>query len=148
MFPNVREIVLIRDLRDIVCSSMATKGADFDMILADAVSAGQMFQAILDTAGDGVLVLKYEEYVQQRDAALGRLFGFLGLGRPGQAEAGLADLFNVHATSESPEASVGRWRRDLSPAQQAACSVLGPFLERLGYRDQVSGAGPSVDRGF
>lgn len=133
MFPNLREIVLVRDFRDIVCSSMATKGANFDVIFKDVLAAAHMFREILDAGTDGLLMLKYEDYVADKQAALGRLFGYLGLGVPGSGEGALKELFDVHATSTSPEASIGRWRRDLTPEQQARCEVFAPFLERLGY---------------
>lgn len=133
MFPNVREVLLVRDFRDIVCSSMATKGADFEQIFKDVVAAAQMFRKILDAGTDGLLILKYEDYVTNKPEALARLFGFLGLGVPGAGEGGLKALFNVHATSASPEASIGRWRRDLTAEQQARCEAFAPFLEHLGY---------------
>jgi hypothetical protein len=133
MFPNLREIVLVRDFRDIVCSSMATKNANFEVIFNDVLAAAHMFRGILDAGTDGLLVLRYEDYVADKQATLGRLFGYLGLGVPGSGEGALKDLFDVHATSTSPEASIGRWRRDLTPEQQARCDVFAPFLERLGY---------------
>jgi hypothetical protein len=133
MFPNIREIVLVRDFRDIICSSMATKDANFEAIFKDVVAAAHMFRKILDAGTDGLMLLKYEDYVLDKQATLARLFGYLGLGIPGSGEGALRELFDVHATSKSAEASIGRWRRDLTPEQQARCKVFAPFLEGLGY---------------
>lgn len=133
MFPNVREVLLVRDFRDIVCSSMATKGAQFDLILEDTMVAAQDMTRIRQEAGDTALLLRYEDYVLHKQQTLARLFGFLGLAVPAEPEQGLKTLFDVHATSQSPEASIGRWKRDLTPEQQARCEVFGPWLAELGY---------------
>ncbi len=133
MFPNIREVVLVRDFRDIVCSSIATKSADFERIFNDVLAAAHMFHKILDAGTDGLLVLRYEDYVLDKQATLHRLFGYLGLRGPDDRGGALKELFDVHATSTSPEASIGRWRRDLAPEQQARCDVFAPFLETLGY---------------
>ncbi len=133
MFPNLREIVLVRDFRDIVCSSMATKNANFNLVFEDVLAAAAMMARIVTDGTDGVLLLKYEDYVTNKPEALARLFGYLGLGVPGGEDGALKSLFDVHATSASPEASIGRWRRDLTAEQRERCGAFAPFLERLGY---------------
>jgi hypothetical protein len=43
-------------------------------------------------------------------------------------------LFATHATSASVEASIGRWRRELSPQQKRLCAdIYGDFLRQFGY---------------
>jgi len=131
MFPNVHEILLVRDFRDIVCSSMATKGADFDTVLADTCAAAAMMARV--QADPAVLVVRYEDYVQHRAETLARVFGVLGLGVPAERPGVLEALYAGHGTSANAEASIGRWRRDLTAEQIAACGVLGEALAAFGY---------------
>lgn len=133
MFPNVREIVLVRDLRDVLCSSIATKNAEFEPILKATVAAGQQFVNILDEARPGLMLLKYEDYIERKEQTVAHLYEFLGLSAVREDTERTGALFDVHATSKSPTASIGRWRDDLTPDQKARCEVLAPYLERLGY---------------
>jgi len=43
-------------------------------------------------------------------------------------------LFDRHATSESPAASIGRWKHELDAEQIAACErQFGWFMDMFGY---------------
>jgi hypothetical protein len=43
-------------------------------------------------------------------------------------------LLDAHRTADQPDASIGRWRRDLSPELAGICNeVLAPVLTEFGY---------------
>ncbi len=133
MFPNIREILLIRDLRDVVCSAMRSNGSDFDKILATTQSAAHRLVDIQKNITPGTMVLKYEDFVLDRDRTIPRIFDFLGLSVARFDEQRMGSLFEVHGTSSSPEASIGRWTHDLSAEQKGMMKVFRPFLEAFQY---------------
>jgi hypothetical protein len=133
MFPKVREIVLIRDLRDVVCSSTSSSGTSFDRALEATATAARQFQAIEAQKNSSVMFLKYEDFVLDNAKSIERLFRFLGLVSIASDEQGMKDLFTVHATSSTPTASIGRWRKDLTAEQCKRCEVLDPFLNYFEY---------------
>ena len=79
-------------------------------------------------------------YLAQHDALTG-LLNFLGVDASlGTVEATLqrasqkTTLLDLHRTVTEPSASIGRWRRDLSPQLADLCNeVLGPTLLEFGY---------------
>ncbi len=133
MFPGTREILLIRDLRDVVCSAISSNGTSFDQTLQDTAAAAEKIADIKSEGRRDVLVMRYEDFVLEHEKTVANLFQFLGLAAQSLNRQGMSELFTKHGTSVSPGASIGRWKTDLTLDQQRKCEVLAPVLDRLGY---------------
>ena len=133
IYPDVAEILLVRDPRDIVCSSRRFWGHGF----AEAVnSLASQFTAM--SAPRRVpatqLIVRYEELVTDPDISMRRIFDFLVLPPALLDTQTNAVAFHAHATSTTPMSSIGRWRRDLTDAEaDHATHALQPFITRFGY---------------
>ncbi|WP_428488577.1 sulfotransferase [Rhodopila sp.] len=133
MFPKAKEILLIRDLRDVVCSARSSNGSAFDRVMEATKGAARQLQIIDSAKHPRVMLLKYEDFVLDNARSIGRLFGFLGLAPTASDQDGMTALFATHATSATPAASIGRWRNDLTAEQRQRCEELNPFLNHFGY---------------
>ncbi|MGC8470133.1 MAG: hypothetical protein ACP5NI_09545, partial [Acetobacteraceae bacterium] len=124
-----------RDPRDVFLSYRA-------FWRTDPAYARQMMRITRDAlvsiraaADPSVLILRYEDLIGAGAASQARLSAFLGLGAPlTLAPAAEAGLFAGHGTAGSPEASVGRWRREL-PAEEivAFAREFGDMLTAFEY---------------
>jgi hypothetical protein len=133
MFPAAREILLIRDLRDVVCSATSSNGGPFDRTLAATVAAAAKVQDILAENRKTVLFVKYEDFVLESRRIEEEMFRFLGLMSLTPDQRSMGELFANHATSASPAASIGRWKTDLTLDQKKQCDILAPLLDQFGY---------------
>lgn len=130
LFGHVREIVLVRDPRDYLCSAKAFWGADIDKGLNDL--RGQV--PVIPQPADDVLFLRYEDLVLKPNVTRAALYGFLGIADPSPAASINPDVLKRHATTSDPAASIGRWKQDLTPDQAAACTTaFSTFMQRFGY---------------
>ena len=82
------------------------------------------------------IVLRYEDLLLRPSEAMASIWEFLSL-EPydvtGESDAE-AEVFARHGTSETPAATIGRWRRDLSAEQAATAQAeLEQFLVAFGY---------------
>ena len=133
LYPDSREIFLVRDFRDMVSSILsfnAKRGAagfgradaasDADYVSSLGGWATGLLRAWERRAGSAHLV-RYEDLILDQERTVAGLLDYLGVdsgtetvaalrARIGEELPELAD----HATSDGPAASVGRWRRDLS----------------------------------
>lgn len=140
------QIFLLRDPRDVMMSSKAfnAKRGTFrfgwrrdETDISYARRIAKRFQKNLDAAvavADSELnriVLRYEELVLDPDGAARRLSAFLGV------ELRIADRLPVsegHATSDDPNASVGRWRHEMDDKVKSIFDKrLGDVLIKAGY---------------
>jgi hypothetical protein len=135
MFGEVREIVLVRDPRDYLCSARTFWNLATPAVLESMDVLMPALEAIHAADGADVIFMRYEDMVQAPVEALRRLHAFIGATaavavRPAER----ADWFQSHATSSSPAASVGRWRTDLAADEIAACeSRYQSYMNRFGY---------------
>jgi LPS sulfotransferase NodH len=155
IFPGTREIFLVRDFRDVVCSIFAfgrKRGkkwywerpwADDEQVVREFVR-DEVDELLASWAerGEGALLLRYEDLVLDPERALAEVCSHLGVdARPETVARVLADaarldgrMWDVHSTSPTPERSIGRWREELTPALRRACEeALGEGLETFGY---------------
>lgn len=149
-WPASRQIVLVRDPRDLLCSRLSfnrqRSEASFDLDLTDDAVTGaptivhhlQLAAAQVDAFADAIVV-RYEDLVERPVATATRLFGDLGLDRGfttvrRAVDHAIAHRSAEHVTSSSPAASIGRWRAEL-PAEAAAhlAAELSDELARFGY---------------
>jgi hypothetical protein len=133
LYPNAKEILLVRDPRDTLCSARAyfPHGAS---ITIDTISrrANNVLHATEDI-GDHGLVVRYEDLVTRTTEAVSRVFEFLGLQVDVQIDSQDA-LFAQHGRSESPVKSIGKWRAILDADEQAECGAqFKTYLQRFGY---------------
>jgi hypothetical protein len=130
---SVREIVLVRDPRDFLCSAKAYWHFDSERALIDLRRVLPIYLQILDQLSEDTIIVKYEDLVGNRETTLTRISSHVGLSAPVEGASG-TDLFGVHATSKTQESSVGRWRADLTDDELQRClSLSGDFMDAFGY---------------
>jgi hypothetical protein len=159
LYPRAREVILVRDPRDVVCSIEAFNARRGQ--LSFGREAGQSMLAYLEATAAGTRLLlrawqeraagahlvRYEDLVREPVATVSAMLGYLGLDHdrhlvqrmvtaaeqpvPGDAE---------HRTAASPARSIGRWREELDPAlHDDARRIFVPLLEGFGYSDEAAG---------
>ena len=158
MFPDMREIVLVRDFRDMLCSIFAYNerlGSQlFGRELADSdeayIRGNLAAQVHLLARGwkqrsDSAFLLKYEDLIVNPAATIASLLDYLELDATEPvidsltAEVGTGSA--THGTSGSPRDSIGRWRSDLDPELAVLCEeVLASAMETFGYARSESPA--------
>lgn len=147
IFPNAKEIALVRDVRDVICSFMQWGGFRFEVILEDITSSSNRLVQIKESSDDSVHFIRYEDFILRQQDTLAGIFRFLGISPISQVEESImAELFEVHATSRDPAASIGRWRKDLTNGQIRHCERFSAFLEAFGYEPPPSGSRAQVAR--
>ena len=135
LFSNTREIVLVRDARDTLCSYRtfwSQPTADSIRLLQIACDA---LIAVRSEQREDVLIVRYEDMIASEAESLHRVATFAGICdfAPPNAEAEQA-LFAQHSTSKSPADSIGRWKRELTVEDvRASTAAFAPFLEMFGY---------------
>lgn len=162
VFPGAREIVLVRDFRDMVASILAyneRRGVQY--FGRHAWASDEEFVRSLKhpmnhivnswrQAKDHTYLLRYEDIVLHPQESLVPVLDYLGVdSEPGVidqmirvASADSSHARDVHQTSTSAEASIGRWQRDLSePVQEACGEAFGEILAELGYEAGVTETG-------
>ncbi len=135
MLPDAREILLVRDPRDLYAWYKA-RYPDINKLSVRQVrlETSQVLAAAQEHSPN-VTVLRYEDLLGSEQASLDHLFAFLGLPPLGQRDDKAEQaLFSRHGTSQSPKSSIGRWRSSLTAEEQAQCNEqLAPFLAFFGY---------------
>jgi hypothetical protein len=160
-----KEIVLVRDFRDVICSILAFiekrghTGWGRDRADSDAewirqfASQAEAIRRQWEMRADQVHLVRYEDLILRPAETAGSLLAYLDL--PARAEHARKLLDDAargmpgvdqHRTASDANSSVGRWARDLSPELQSVCEeALGPALEAFGYEsDPMGSAPPSV----
>ena len=152
--PNSREIILVRDFRDMVCSILSfNKKLGYDSFgrqLAD--SDAKFIRQLRDSAvrtlehwrerGERAHLLRYEDLILRPEPTLKAALEYLGLDSSPEvvaatlqrATALTPELQHGHSTSKDPAASIGRWRRDLDDGLKRECAeAFGDVLVQFGY---------------
>jgi hypothetical protein len=149
LFSDFRPIFLIRDPRDIILSvrSFNEKRGHYGFHEGNAL---QFSSQVLSLAGilrrleryydhlDGPkMLVKYEDLVRNPTGVIQQVFGFLGINHSPQEIAKLltgCPIQETHLTSFSPEASIGRWKHELTQSQKEEVNwILQPAISRFGY---------------
>lgn len=154
LYPGAREVFLIRDFRDVVCSIFAfnrKRGYEAfgrDRAPDDASYVLQLRSSVmrlLDSwkgRADRAYLLRYEELMTRPAETLTSVLTYLGVdaGRRtvedvlGEAATLTPGAQEQHRTSETSARSMGRWSRELSPELQETClEAFGEALEAFGY---------------
>ncbi len=154
LYPEARELLLVRDFRDMASSIIAFNAKrqrlSFGREQTDSDPAmirllGEQARDLVTLArcrGSQTLIVRYESLALEPEHTLLEIFAHLGVENGGAAvrrvislaRRRLTDAQRAHQTSPSPRASVGRWRGDLTPSCLAACEeAFGESLEYFGY---------------
>jgi hypothetical protein len=153
LYPDAREIFLVRDPRDMLCSMISfyekTQLVSFgrETGVTDEAFVRRIGDAVRDLVvhvrerGEQAIVVRYEDLVGDTAATLANVLEYLDLPTRvaqrrsivSQARASTTDS-RRHRTSADDRASVGRWRRDLSePMKQLCGRAFGELADELGY---------------
>jgi hypothetical protein len=160
LYPDGREIVLVRDFRDRVCSVLAYNakrglglwGRDtartdeewFSYLRAEAVALLREWRERRSRAH----LVRYEDLITDPALTLSSVFSYLGVdSRPGTIRRILEEARGTgrraqayHRTSTSISGSVGRWKSELSLEHQQACAAaFDDILTEFGYEATVTG---------
>jgi hypothetical protein len=134
VFGRVRELVIVRDPRDVLCSHMAYFSSSPEKAFAQLSHAARQLLAIRAEARPDIHIFKYEDMVRGDRACFDGLSAFLGTEIAPEAGSRPQEVFRKHGTSVSPEASVARWRTNLPEALRARCAAdWHSFLSVFGY---------------
>ncbi len=140
-FDGVKEIMLVRDPRDIHCSRQAfwsdTTESSFQNLLTMQAFVLPIYLA--DAAN--LLVVRYEDLVQRPAETMEQISGYIGLAQSISVDPVVEEkIFAGHGTSRDPTASIGRWRQELNAEDRAAfAQSFKPFLETFGYDPDAGG---------
>ncbi|MCL2932548.1 MAG: sulfotransferase [Trichodesmium sp. MAG_R03] len=154
LYPQGREIILVRDFRDVVCSVIAfnaKRGHDMagrqqvktdEEIICDAgrFKARKLLQRWKECS-EKAFLLRYEDLILSPLETLSQLLEYLGLENSEavissmlQTTSGDKKKMEKHRTTSTPQASIGRWKSDLKPAlQELSNQVFAEALETFGY---------------
>jgi hypothetical protein len=153
LYPAAKEIFLVRDLRDWICSVLESAGQGGLQGLG-GVQDGAVEEAVHRHARDAFALrdqwrarqesshlVRYEDLVLAPEPTLRGLLEYLDFeAQPSSVEALIEEArlessgYAHHRTPANARASVGRWRRDLGAGAQAVAEgVLGEVLEAFGY---------------
>ncbi len=153
LYPGAREIILVRDFRDMVASMFAynakrgREGFRRDLFEDDATYVLEQVKGSVAAVAaawgarrESAHLIRYEDLVLDPQNTIEALLRYLGLELGGHAEAMTAALFardpetEGHRTTPDPRASIGRWKDDLSAGARRTCeAALASELETFGY---------------
>lgn len=136
LFGDVREIALVRDPRDFFCSARAFWKLDSQATLEMIKTTIPRLQSIALTQSSEIIAIRYEDLVTRPQETKARLYRFLGLRDDDASETlGDATLFARHGTSRNADASIGRWKEDLTPAEaNMITNTFAGLMEAFGYQ--------------
>jgi hypothetical protein len=158
LYPGAREVVLVRDVRDVVCSMLAFNAKRGNQAFGRD-HAGDDREFVHNLAGDllrlrrsweeradRIELVRYEDLVVDPAPVLRRVLAYAGLDHDDQVVAGMVERageeiagLSEHRTSAGPRQSIGRWRRDLAPELAAACNEeMLETLAAFGYESEAA----------
>ena len=153
LYPGAREVVLVRDLRDVFCSVLAfnrkrgyqafgREDAESDDAYIDTVRrSGEALLSHMRLEGRETHLVRYEDLILEPVPTLEPLLEFLGLdpeGAPEMVERAAVSTGGMdhHMTAANAAASIGRWRSDLEPELAQRCdATLSPVGAEFGYAE-------------
>jgi len=153
LYPDGREIFLVRDFRDMVASVYAFNrkrgvsgfgrgktGSDREYVEWVGSWAASLAGA-WEQRRERAHLVRYEDLVRAPEEALGALLSYVGVDAStttiarmvGRLSEEVPEL-SEHQTTASPQRSIGRWRADLEPDLREACDrAFGDALALFGY---------------
>ena len=153
LYPKTREIFLVRDFRDMLCSIRAfnvkrgTLGFNRDQVRSEeeyVARLGREAQQLLSgwrTRKQRAHLVRYEDLILRPTETIAGILSYLGFGEERSEVEELLKSASTdtpelqgHRTSESAAASIGRWRNDLDDSSKQQCDVVfGDALREFVY---------------
>jgi hypothetical protein len=153
LYPGAREIILVRDFRDLLSSVLAfnekrgyqafgreQRDSDSDYVKSTLRRSAEALLRRWRRRAKAAQLVRYEDLVLDPQSTLRRLLGYLDLDASDEVvrqtieRAQNASGAEQHQTVSDPAASIGRWRRDLPAELQAVCKQeLDGVLAEFGY---------------
>ena len=156
-FAGLREVFLMRDIRDVLCSIVAfdrkrgfPMGCSYDSLDDLGRKILRTFWIQYHTYCERVpeeerFFHRYEDFMQRPEEALRKLFDFLGVDsspdtirRVHRAATDDQGLVDIHTTSSSATASIGRWKTELKDPE--CLESIERFCRTCDYPLQASSA--------
>jgi hypothetical protein len=154
LYPDAREVVLVRDFRDTACSVMAKtakfrgveQARDPRQVLRDVQSRMAGIARVWEQRSQYAHLVRYEDLIHHPTETLDGVLGYLGVESSPETIAGMVEALAPHGesaerhrTTSEAEASIGRWRHDLDTALQREYELaLRRGLELFGYPLEVA----------
>lgn len=153
LYPEGRELFLVRDFRDMVASVFAFNrkrgvtgfgrgkaGSDREYVEWLGGWAASLARA-WERRRERAHLVRYEDLVREPEQTLGALLAYVGADASATTIARMRDQLSEelpelseHRTTESLQHSIGRWRTDLEPGVREACDhAFGDALALFGY---------------
>jgi hypothetical protein len=133
LFGPTKEIVLVRDPRDYLCSAKAFWAKSIDEGLETLHSEIGVIDAIHKEASGTVLFVRYEDLILDPHRSRRRIYDFLDIA--GTEVPVDIETLEKHATAATPVASIGRWRKELTSSQASTCKQhFAAFMEAFHYQ--------------
>ncbi len=153
LYPSGKEIVLVRDFRDMICSMIAFNNkrgfatfgreavtSDAEFVFSKRADVLKLLEALCRGA-ERLLCIRYEDLVLSPVETIQKVFEYLQVDSSDEITKDIVEkqieeskAIVHHRTSVDVASSIGRWRQDLSPKLQAICNeVYGDLLPEFGY---------------
>jgi hypothetical protein len=156
LFPQAREIILVRDFRDMISSMIAfnTKRG-YASFGREGVNSDEEFVRQLRIGVDHLLncwksrstiahLVRYEDLILRAEPTVQSILEYLGLDASSAtigamlAQDRTESELEQHRTSQDPAKSIGRWHNDLSQSLRALSQqAFGAAIEEFGYQQEA-----------
>lgn len=148
LYPGMREIILLRDPRDVYCSQRAFWSAEPAQAFQALRSVRDRMLEFHAENAPNLLFVTYEDLVREPQSAMARISDLLGLAEPIAIDQAVEDQqFKQHGTSRDAGASIGRWRRELTNEElRNFDQEFGAYFDTFGY-ERFTPVLPPSDRG-
>ena len=154
IYPKGKEIILVRDFRDVACSILAfnkkrgEKGFGRKRFKNDRAHLREVVKNSAlsvkkrwNKRSEEAFLVRYEDLILSPEETLRGVLEYLNLENSQEAIANIIEKASEdtpytqwHQTSSSAKDSIGRWRQDLEPSLQKVCNqVLADALREFGY---------------
>lgn len=154
LYPDLREVFLVRDFRDVVSSMLAfnakrnrlgfgRRAGQDDAAYIRQLREQQVAKLLSawHRRSASAHLIRYEDLILKPAETLTPMLAFLGIDHDDQTVAAVlrkasddSDTLAFHRTTSNPAASIGRWRTDLPAELQQICTeVMGDALAEFGY---------------
>jgi hypothetical protein len=134
-FDGAKELLLVRDPRDVHCSRRAFWSDSAENSVQNLKTVQAVMLRIRQADHQDLHVVRYEDLIQQPTETLSRISTYLGLDRTIELDPLIeGQIFSSHGTSPDPASSIGRWKHELNTDERVSLAqTFKPFLEAFGY---------------
>ena len=156
LYPDCRRLFLVRDFRDVLCSRLAfiektgmasqfrrdQYGSVEDYVRGWMQPSAKWISRLWNEERAHSHLVRYEDLVTDPEGILASVFRYVGVDSDAatvaatiaSARATSQSRQDHHKTATSDDASIGRWREELTPELVAECEdVMGQALVEFGY---------------